>query len=89
MGCRALAIGGAFVGVADDPSAVFHNPAGLVYQEKAFNLSIDGFYISPTHEYVTPEGDTTQSQYKTALPQFFLTYRANERVTIGFGFYVP
>lgn len=89
MGCRALAIGGAFVGVADDPSAVFHNPAGLVYQEKAFNLSIGGFYISPTHEYVTPEGDTTQSQYKTALPQFFLTYRANERMTVGFGFYVP
>ncbi len=89
MGCRALAIGGAFVGVADDPSAVFHNPAGLVYQEKAFNLSIDGFYISPTHRYVTPEGDATQSQYKTTLPQFFLTYRANEKMTLGFGFYVP
>ncbi|MGD2246697.1 MAG: outer membrane protein transport protein [Candidatus Aminicenantes bacterium] len=89
MGCRALAIGGAFVGVADDPSAVFHNPAGLVYQEKAFNLSIDGFHISPTHEYVTPEGDAAQSQYKTTLPQFFLTYRANEKMTLGFGFYVP
>ena len=89
MGCRALAIGGAFVGIADDPSAVFHNPAGLVYQEKVFNLSIDGFYISPTHEYVTPEGDMTQSQYKSAIPQFFLTYRANEKLTLGFGFYVP
>lgn len=32
MGCKALALGGAFVGVADDPSAIFYNPAGLVFQ---------------------------------------------------------
>ena len=28
MGCRAIAIGGAFAGLADDPSAIFYNPAG-------------------------------------------------------------
>lgn len=89
IGCRALAIGGAFVGIADDPSAIFHNPAGLVYQENAFNLSIDGFFISPIHEYVTPVGDRAESRYKSSLPQFFLTYKANERLTFGFGFYVP
>lgn len=89
MGCRALAIGGAFVAVADDPSAIFHNPAGLVYQERAFNLSIDGFYISPIHEYVTTGGARVESRYKSSVPQFFLTYRATNRLTIGFGFYVP
>ncbi|UCE21593.1 MAG: outer membrane protein transport protein [Candidatus Aminicenantes bacterium] len=89
IGCRALAIGGAFVAVADDPSAIFHNPAGLVYQESRINLSIDGFYISPVHEYVTTGGDRVESRYKSSLPQFFLTYRANSRLTFGFGFYVP
>jgi len=89
IGCRALAIGGAFVAVADDPSAIFHNPAGLVYQESRINLSIDGFYISPVHEYVTTGGDRVESRYKSSLPQFFLTYRANTRLTFGFGFYVP
>lgn len=89
IGCRALAMGGAFVAVADDPSAVFHNPAGLVYQERTFNLSIDGFYISPVHEYVTTDGARVESRYKTSLPQFFLTFRANRRLTFGFGFYVP
>ncbi len=29
VGCRALGMAGAFVGVADDPSAVYWNPAGL------------------------------------------------------------
>ena len=29
VGERALGLGGAFVGLADDPSATFHNPAGL------------------------------------------------------------
>ncbi len=89
IGCRALAIGGAFVAVADDPSAIFHNPAGLVYQERALNLSIDGFYISPVHEYVTTGGDRVESRYKSSVPQFFLTFRANNRLTFGFGFYVP
>jgi len=89
MGCRALAIGGAFVAIADDPTAIFHNPAGLVYQENALNLSIDGFYVSPTHEYVTVDGSRVESHYKSSLPQFFLTYRTSEKMTIGLGFYIP
>jgi len=89
IGCRALAIGGAFVAIADDPSAIFHNPAGLVYQQRAFNLSFYGFYISPIHEYVTTDGARAESRYKSSLPQFFLTYRASEKLTFGFGFYVP
>jgi len=89
IGTRAFAIGGAFVAVADDPSAIFHNPAGLVYQGRTFNLSVDGFYISPVHEYVTTDGARVESRYKSSVPQFFLTFKANSRLTFGFGFYVP
>lgn len=35
VGARALGMGGAFVAVADDPSAVFWNPAGLVSGQPA------------------------------------------------------
>ena len=38
MGCRAIALGGAFVGVADDPSAIFYNPAGLVFQRNRIKI---------------------------------------------------
>jgi long-chain fatty acid transport protein len=89
MGWRALGFGGAFVGVADDPSAIFYNPAGLVFQKEAFNLSLGGFSIWPTHEYIMPLGKEAQSKYDTSLPQIFLSYRTSPKVTIGLGFYIP
>ncbi len=56
IGCRAIAIGGAFVGIADDTSAIFYNPAGLAFQQKNFSVSINGFNIWPTHEYSDSRG---------------------------------
>lgn len=89
MGARALALGGAFTAVADDPSAIFHNPAGLVFQGSDFNFSIDGFYIWPTHDYVMPTGSRAQSKFNCALPQIFVSYRTSEKITVGLGAYVP
>ena len=89
MGARALAIGAAFAGLADDPSAIYYNPAGLVLQEKRMNISINGVYISPTHEYSMPGGLKAESKNQNSIPQFFLTYKMNDKVTIGFGAYVP
>lgn len=89
IGCRAIAIGGAFIAVADDPSAIFYNPAGLVLQQDSLNLSIDGFYVFPTHEYTTASGNRLQSKYDTPIPQIFLSYRTSEKVTLGFGMYIP
>jgi|GEM_PF-532617 len=89
LGCRAIAIGGAFAGIADDPSAIFYNPGGLVFQANRLNLSVNGFYIWPTYEYTPPTGQTVQSRYDNPLPQLFLTYRTSEKLTLGLGFYVP
>ena len=89
LGCRAIAIGGAFAGIADDPSAIFYNPGGLVFQANRLNLSVNGFYIWPTYEYTPPTGQTVQSRYDNPLPQLFLTYRTSEKLTLGIGFYVP
>jgi long-chain fatty acid transport protein len=89
MGCRAISMGGAFSGVADDPSAIFFNPAGIVFQKQNFNLSIDGFYVWPTHEYTLPTGKKAQSKYNSPLPQIFMTYRMSDKVTLGFGVFVP
>lgn len=42
---RALGMGGAFVAVADDYSALFYNPAGLARMEESqVNLSMDGVF---------------------------------------------
>lgn len=89
MGCRAIALGGAFVGVADDPSAVFYNPAGLSFQKENLNFSVNGFYVWPTYEFSLPAGPAVKSKYNTAIPQIFFTYRTNDKLTIGFGAYAP
>jgi hypothetical protein len=42
VGARAIGMGGAFVAIADDPSATFWNPAGLTgIEESQFFLSAD------------------------------------------------
>jgi long-chain fatty acid transport protein len=89
MGARAIAMGAAFAGLADDASAIYYNPAGLAFQESRLNLAIDGFYISPTHEYVYPTGPRVQSKFSSSIPQVFLSYQTSDRLTIGFGAYVP
>ena len=38
MGSKANAMGKAFTGLADDPSAVFYNPAGLVFQREGLSV---------------------------------------------------
>lgn len=58
VGERALGMGGAFTGMADDPSAAFYNPAGLAHLESAAlsaslnvysfdHYSVDDAYGSP------------------------------------------
>jgi len=89
IGCRAIAIGGAFAGIADDSSAIFYNPAGLAFQSKNLAVSINGFNIWPTHEYSDSLGYNLQSKSNFSLPQIFFTFKASERLTLGFGAYVP
>jgi len=88
MGIRALGIGAAFVGIADDPSAIFYNPAGLIHQEQKLNFSISGIYIMPTYEY-SVDTIAARSQENTSIPQFFFTYKASDKLTVGFGAYTP
>lgn len=89
MGSRALAIGAAFSAIADNPSAIHYNPAGLALQQNRLNLTIGGFYVRPTHEFVLPSGSTAYSRNNVAFPQFFLSYQVSERVTLGLGAYIP
>lgn len=52
MGARAMGMGTAFVGVSDDASAIFYNPAGLTQLQMldlTGGLSIDSYDVSTTH----------------------------------------
>ena len=98
LGSRALAMGGAFVGLANDYSAVYWNPAGI----SLFNKKYFGFYgsdIIPTGKYrldvdVPPIGLVTVVNATTDTKHYLsgmVTYYhpVSEKVVVGFGVYVP
>jgi long-subunit fatty acid transport protein len=75
-GARALGMGGAFIGVADDATAASWNPAGLIQLEKP-ELSIVGEYFSRSDEFSSdqhPEIDNTADVDDFNLNYFSATY---------------
>lgn len=89
ISARATGMASAFVGLADDASAVFYNPAGLPFiEERGGVLGCARFYF-PTHRYIDPGGNDVKSQYNARLVEGFAYYQINDRVTVGMGVYTP
>lgn len=97
LGSRALAMGGAFVGLADDFSAIYWNPAGIAQ----FDRPYFGFYgtdIIPSGKYSLDlplsTGGTFPLSAETEKIHFLaglaaLYYPLNENLVAGVGVYVP
>ncbi len=78
IGTRAMGMAGAFTGVADDPSAAFHNPAGLgliVRSSTSANLSV-----------IAVEGWTFQGGYGSAVGPADLEHDAIPSLPLFVGF---
>jgi len=95
-GARSAAMGGAFTAVADDPSAMYWNPAGMAFQsDKGMQLMVGVSLIAPTQDFrgqaVYPgEGYTaTQKSQIFYPPHVFFLLPLNERWTLGFGATAP
>jgi long-chain fatty acid transport protein len=87
----ATARGEAFVATADNPSAIYYNPAGIT-QLKGNNLrgGVYGIYLDPS--YSPPNSGNTyhSSDHLAAVPQFFYTYAAKSApLSFGLGVYAP
>lgn len=86
----ATARGEAFAATADNPSAVYYNPAGLTQLEgDNFRGGIYGIYLDPS--YKSPAGGNFENQNKLdAVPQVFYAHSARTLpLTFGFGVYAP
>lgn len=91
-GARGSALGCAVVARADDLSAIFFNPAGLV-QLPGFRV-MGGFSIFvPRVEIVTHSGGmdtrTLMDSQVSAAPHFFASYQLADRVWLGLGINSP
>jgi len=86
FGARATAMGGAFVGLANDYTSVFFNPAGLAQMTKAsFGLTAD--LLMPKGDYTV--GPTTIETKSKKYPAGLLGYfrPIGKNVVVGLGAY--
>lgn len=89
QGTAAMAQGNAFVAQADDPSAVFYNPAGLVQLTRPA-LYLHTLLSSTSRDYEGPGGSYATARHRLfAVPAFYAVYPINSRFTAGLGLFSP
>ncbi len=89
-GAAAMAMGGAFVALANNPSAIFHNPAGIVFLEGT-QISFGTTLIRANASLeLTNLGTTVEAISQWFYPSnFYISHKMNDRVAVGFGFFNP
>jgi long-chain fatty acid transport protein len=89
---EAIARGNAFAATADNPSAIYYNPAGIS-QMPGFDLELEDIdYLGINAHYSPPGGGPVQNTdfENLTVPQFFATYSpTNLPLSFGLGFYSP
>lgn len=98
LGSKATAMGGAFVGLADDFSALFWNPAGIA-QFKAKYFGFNGTDVIPSGKYrmdiIHPvagkvnmvEAKMESKHYLVGMAGYY--HPISDNLVAGFGVYVP
>lgn len=86
-GTKALGMGGAFTALANDPSAIYFNPAGIT---QLFGTNIIGgtTLILPSSSFRGPSPATTEYNLDSKLfypIHLYATYQINEKLFFGFG----
>jgi long-chain fatty acid transport protein len=95
QGARAMGMGLAFTAVANDPSAIFFNPAGLGWQ-KHFEVEVGSSFITKTQGDFTGEnpfpgiGDS-EREHKTTfvLPTLYVVAPLTSDINLGVGIFSP
>ena len=89
-GGKAAGMNTAFTAVADDPSAILHNPAGITQLDGTLIYAC-GTVIIPDSSYRSTSGELTDTQFQTFFaPHLFLTHhKASADIATGLGIYAP
>lgn len=89
-GAAAMAMGGAFVALANNPSAIFHNPAGIAFLEGT-QISFGTTLITSNASLeLTNLATTVEAVNQWFYPSnFYISHKMNDRVAVGFGFFNP
>jgi long-chain fatty acid transport protein len=88
---EAIGRGNAFAATADNPSAIYYNPAGIS-QLQGQNVEFgDLNYLGIDVHYTAPDGSSADTKYEvTPVPQLFYTFTpTNLPLSFGVGVYAP
>jgi long-chain fatty acid transport protein len=95
QGAKAMGMGLAFTAVADDPSAIFFNPAGLGWQ-KHFEVDIGSSFLTKVTGDFTganpyPGVGVTENEHKTTfvLPTLYVVLPLTPQFNFGVGVFSP
>jgi long-chain fatty acid transport protein len=94
QGAQAMGFAGAFTAQASDPSAIFHNAAGIAFL-KGHQLYLGATLIHPSTDFTGddpfPGAGTTASQSVGILPvpAAYYTHQFSETVVFGIGLHAP
>ncbi|MBA4317249.1 MAG: hydrocarbon degradation protein, partial [Flavobacterium sp.] len=86
-GARAMGMAGAFAGLADDPSALYFNPAGIT-QLKGTHILAGVSLIMPSSSFAGPGTATTEYNMEKQLftpINLYVTHQISEDLFIGLG----
>ena len=93
QGARAMGMGLAFTAVANDPSAIFFNPAGLGWQ-KHFEVQLGSSFVTKTQgdfqgENPFPGVSNTAQEHKTTfvLPTLYAVAPLTSEINLGLGIF--
>ncbi|MBI5729980.1 MAG: outer membrane protein transport protein [Ignavibacteriales bacterium] len=86
-GARAMGMAGAFAGLANDPSAIYFNPAGIT-QLRGINFSAGVTLIVPKASFRGPSPAIDESKVKERIfnpINFYATYQFSDKLYFGLG----
>jgi long-chain fatty acid transport protein len=87
---EAIARGNAFVATADNPSAIYYNPAGIT-QLEGQNVRAGLYLVSGGYEYESPTGEKVQANSDfQPVPQLYYVFSPKDfPLSFGLGIYAP
>jgi len=89
QGTAAMAQGNAFVAQADDPTAVYYNPAGLIQLQRP-EIYLGQVINYPSREYKNPAGADAKTKHRFFFtPTVYAASPLGERFAVGIGYFSP
>ena len=104
VGARATAMGSNFIGLANDWTALYYNPAGLAQLQSKWTFGFSYGLVAPTGSFtpyqffprtITPHSGLFANEERNMYEQTFgipslgIFYKLTEKITVGLGLYAP